>query len=109
MSLIGASVEVVIDRPLGSRHPSHGFVYEVNYGELPSVQAADGEGLDAYVLGVDTPVSVFRGTVVAVIERLEEDDPKLVVVPAGAAPPSDAEIEAAVKFQERWFTHRLRR
>lgn len=83
-------------------------MYELNYGELPSVRAADGEGLDAYVLGVDSPVSRFRGTVVAVIERLEEDDPKLVVVPPGSAAPSDVEIEAAVAFQERWFKHRVR-
>ena len=100
---------MVVDRPLGSRHPAHGFVYEVNYGELPDVRAADGEGLDAYVLGVDSPVERFRGTVVAVIERLEEDDPKLVVAPPGAGAPSDEEIEAAVDFQERGFTHRVRR
>jgi inorganic pyrophosphatase len=107
--LIGSVVEVVVDRPLGSTHPSHGFVYEVNYGELPSVRAPDGGGLDAYVLGVDSPVSRFRGTVVAVVERLDEDDPKLVLVPPGASPPSDEDIEAAVEFQERWFRHRLRR
>jgi inorganic pyrophosphatase len=109
LSLLGHSVEVVVDRPLGSRHPEHGFEYPVNYGELPAVRAADGEGLDAYVLGVDSPVARFRGVVVAVIERLEEDDPKLVVVPAGAAAPSDTEIEAAVEFQERSFTCRLHR
>ena len=100
---------MVVDRPLGSRHPDHGFTYDVNYGELPDVRAPDGEGLDAYVLGVDEPLTRFRGTVVAVIERLEEDDPKLVLVAPGATAPSDSEIEAAVKFQERWFTHRLRR
>jgi hypothetical protein len=65
--------------------------------------------LDAYVLGVDELVARFRGTVVAVIERLEDDDPKLVVAPQGAPSPSDAEIAAAVDFQERWFTRRLHR
>jgi inorganic pyrophosphatase len=100
---------VVVDRPLGSRHPVHGFLYELNYGELPEVRAPDGGGLDAYVLGVAEPVSVFRGTIVAVLERLEEDDPKLVVVPPGAPPPADAEIEAAVAFQESGFTCRLHR
>ena len=98
---------MAVDRPLGSRHPEHGFEYTVNYGELPGVRAADGEGLDAYLLGVDGPVATARGVVVAVIERLEEDDPKLVVAPSPA--PADAEIEAAVAFQERWFTHRLHR
>ena len=73
------------------------------------MRAADGEGLDAYVLGVDRPVPRFRGVAVAVIERLEEDDPKLVVVPPGGSALTDGEIEAAVEFQERWFTHRIRR
>lgn len=101
-------MEVLVDRPLGSAHPRHGFVYPVNYGELPRVRAADGKGLDAYVLGLDRPVDRARGVVVAVIERLEEDDPKVVVSASGATL-GDRAIEAAVEFQERWFTHRLHR
>lgn len=98
----------MVDRPLGSRHPRHGFVYPVNYGELPSVRASDGGGLDVYVIGPAVAVGRARGVVVAVIERLEEDDPKLVVSPSGA-PLTDDEIERAVEFQERWYTHRLHR
>ena len=109
LALLGREVEVVVDRPLGTRHPRHGLVYPVNYGELPAVRAADGDGLDAYVLGLAEPVARFRGTVVAVVERLDEDDPKLVVVAPGARSPSDGEIEAAVDFQEGWFRHRLHR
>jgi inorganic pyrophosphatase len=29
---LGTEVAVTIDRPLGSKHPKHGFSYEVNYG-----------------------------------------------------------------------------
>jgi len=29
---IGKTVLVQIDRPLGSRHPRHDFIYSVNYG-----------------------------------------------------------------------------
>ena len=29
---LGKDVKVVMDRPLGSKHPKHGFKYEVNYG-----------------------------------------------------------------------------
>ena len=29
---LGKEVSIIIDRPLGSKHPKHGFVYEVNYG-----------------------------------------------------------------------------
>ena len=108
LALLGASVEVVVDRPLGGVHPRHGFGYPVNYGELPSVKAADGEGLDAYVVGLDVPVDRASGVVVAVIERVDDDDPKLVVS-HGGAPLGDAEIERAVAFQERRFAHRLHR
>ena len=97
-----------MDRPLGSAHPRHAFRYPVNYGELPSVEAADGEGLDAYLIGLDVPVERASGVVVAVIERLGDDDPKLVVSHDGA-PLSDEEIERAVGFQERAFAHRLHR
>src|SRR5512139_203196 len=76
-------VLVHIDRPLGSRHPEHGFVYEVNYGYVPGTLAPDGEPLDAYVLGVNEPLQEFSGTCIAYIHRLDDDDDKLVVVPHG--------------------------
>lgn len=53
--------EVIIDRPLGSKHPKHDFVYQVNYGYIPNTKAPDGEELDAYVLGVEKPVEFFKG------------------------------------------------
>ena len=40
---LGKKVEVVIDRPLGSKHPKHGFTYEVNYGYIPDTKSPDGE------------------------------------------------------------------
>ena len=48
---LGKDVSIIIDRPLGSKHPKHGFVYRVNYGYVPGTQSADGEELDAYYLG----------------------------------------------------------
>ena len=32
INIDGKEVEVKIDRQLGTNHPKHGFVYEVNYG-----------------------------------------------------------------------------
>ena len=91
-----------MDRPLGSRHPRHGFVYGANYGFVPGTCAPDGEALDAYVLGVAEPLTRAEGTVIAVIHRFDDDDDKLVVVPKGVTL-SDAEIAAAVQFQEQYF------
>lgn len=99
---LGQTVGVVIDRPLGSRHPHEGFFYPVNYGFVPGTLAPDGAELDAYVLGVAEPLATFSGLVVAVVHREDDDDDKLVVLPEGMRL-TDAEIMDAVRFQERWF------
>ncbi len=95
-------VKIIIDRPLGSKHPKYGFVYEVNYGYLPNVKATDGEDLDAYYLGTDKPLVTANGVCVAIVHRLDDDDDKLVVVPAGFDL-SDEEIKSKVNFQEKFF------
>jgi inorganic pyrophosphatase len=101
---LGKEVEVTVDRPVGSTHPKHGYIYEANYGFLAGIQAPDGEDLDAYFLGTKEPLSHARGVVKAIIHRFEDDDDKLVVVPKGIEM-SDQEIEEAVRFQEQWFKH----
>jgi len=45
---LGQFVQVKIDRPLGTKHPRHGFWYCLNYGFIPGTAAPDGEELDAY-------------------------------------------------------------
>lgn len=40
-----------MDRPLGTKHPKHGWEYPVNYGYIPGTVSGDGEELDAYILG----------------------------------------------------------
>lgn len=104
LTFIGQKVNVVIDRPLGSKHPKHGFVYEVNYGYIPNTKSADGEELDAYVLGVDGPITNTRGVCIAIIHRTDDDDDKLIVTQDGQDF-SDSEIEKLTEFQEKWFKH----
>ncbi len=100
---LGREVEVLIDRPLGSKHPRYpDIVYGVNYGYVSGTSAPDGEELDAYVLGVEEPLGRILGVCIALIHRLDDDDDKLVVVPAGVTL-TDAAIIAAVAFQERFF------
>lgn len=99
---IGKIVSVKIDRPLGSVHPKHGFVYPVNYGYIPGTVSGDGEELDAYVLGEHKPLDTFEGRVIAVIHRLDDDDDKLVVMQDGRNY-TDEQITALTEFQERWF------
>lgn len=101
-SYIGKVVEVKMDRPFGSKHPKHGWTYETNYGFIPGVIASDGEELDAYVLGVNEPIDTFKGKVIAVIHRTNDDDDKLVVVPEDMEL-SDEEIKKQTHYQEQWF------
>jgi inorganic pyrophosphatase len=74
----------------------------VNYGFVPGTLSADGEPLDAYVLGVDQVCRHFYGECTAVIRRLDDADDKLVVVPVGVHL-SDDEIRRMTHFQEQWF------
>jgi inorganic pyrophosphatase len=99
---IGKKLSIKIDRPLGSLHPEWGFIYPVNYGYLPGINAPDGENLDAYVLGVFDPLEEFYGRCIAVIHRLDDQDDKLIVVPEGKSYTED-QICALTEFQERFF------
>ncbi|MEI7424654.1 MAG: NUDIX domain-containing protein [Candidatus Staskawiczbacteria bacterium] len=102
-AFLGEIVEIKMDRMLGSKHPKHEFVYEVNYGFVPGTKAPDGEEVDAYLLGIDKPVESFTGKCVAVIHRKDDKDDKLVVVPENMEAMTDEEILKAVNFQEKWF------
>jgi inorganic pyrophosphatase len=101
-TFLGKEVQVTMDRPLGSKHPKHGFEYLVNYGYIENTVSPDGEELDAYYLGVNEPLEKAFGKVIAVIHRADNDDDKLVVVPKNASM-SDEEIMRAVHFQEQYF------
>jgi adenosine deaminase len=100
--LIGLLVVVKLDRPLGSAHPKYGWHYPINYGYAPGLLAPDGDWVDAYILGVDTPLDWFQGRCIALIHRLNDDDDKLIVVPDGLSV-LDEEIRRATAFQERFF------
>lgn len=101
--MIGQSVTVIVDRPLGSRHPYHpDLVYPVNYGFIPGILAGDGEEQDAYILGIEEPVVRFTGRVIAVIHRLDDVEDKWVLAPAGSVYTAE-QIAAVTAFQERYF------
>ncbi len=100
---LGKTVSIKIDRPIGSKHPKYGFIYESNYGFVPETKAPDGEEIDAYLLGIDNPVKEFTAKCVAIIHRLDDDDDKLVIVPENFKEIGDEAILKAVNFQEKWF------
>ncbi len=100
---LGKTVTVTVDRPLGSYHPEHkDLYYPVNYGYVEGIIAPDGEEQDAYILGVDKPLTSFEGVVIAVIRRKNDAEDKWVVAPADMTFTQE-EIERAVRFQEQYF------
>ena len=101
--MIGNIVKVIVDRPLGSVHPKHkDIIYTVNYGYVPGVIAEDGEEQDAYILGVDEPITEFIGKVIAIIHRLNDIEDKWIVVPENKSL-SKEEIVNSVAFQGKFF------
>lgn len=99
---LGKTVNVVIDRPLGSTHPKHKFYYPINYGYIPNTIAGDGEEIDAYVLGEYEPLETYQGKVIAVIQRTNDNEDKLVVAKDMNSFTSQ-QVIALTQFQERFF------
>ena len=106
--MIGKTVTVTVDRPLGTCHPKHPDIfYSVNYGYIKGILAPDGEEQDAYLLGVSEPVTEFVGQVIAVIVRYDDIEEKWVVAPVGMTFTRE-EIAAQTAFQEQYFKTEIR-
>ena len=106
--VIGKVVKVIVDRPLGSRHPEHkALYYPINYGFVEGVMAPDGEEQDAYILGVYVPIKEFTGKIIAVIHRHNDVEEKWVIAPEGVSFTVN-EVFEQVKFQEQYFDSEIR-
>lgn len=103
---LGKKVKVIMDRPMGSKHPKWNFIYPINYGYVPNTISGDGEELDAYIVGIFEPVKEYEGKCIAAIHRLDDDDDKLVIAPEEKIY-TKQQIEALVEFQERFFEHEI--
>ncbi len=106
-SYLGRQVDVIVDRPLGSRHPEYpDHIYELNAGYLPGTKAADGEEIDAYVLGENKPLKSFKGRVIAIVERSNDKEGKLVVAAQGQHFTAE-QIAKQIHFQEKYFRSKI--
>jgi GNAT superfamily N-acetyltransferase len=103
---LGREVTVVIDRPYGSLHPHYpDLLYTCNYGYVEELMGADGEFQDAYVYGPQEPLEKFRGIVIAIIYRRNDNESKWVVSDGSAFLKQD--VINAVGFQEQYFDTRF--
>lgn len=101
--MLGKIIKVIVDRPLGTYHPKYkNLFYQVNYGSVEGIIAADADEQDAYILGVNKPIKEFTDNMIAVIHRFDDVEEKLVVVPTNASLTKE-EIKSQVDFQEQFF------
>ena len=101
-SFLNKTLTAKIDRPIGSKHPKHGFIYTLNYGYLPNTISSDNEELDCYVLGIYEPIEEFTGKCIAIIHRTNDNDDKLIIVPENKTF-TNLEIRALTNFHEQYF------
>ena len=102
--LLGSVVTVYIDRPIGFIH--EGTTYTQNYGYIKELIAPDGEFQDAYVIGIDEPIKEYSGKVIGIVERINDNEDKLIVS-NGDKIYTKEEIEEYVNFIEKYFKHRI--
>ena len=103
---LNKEVLVKVDRKLGEKHPNFDFIYPVNYGYIPNTLSEDGEEIDAYILGVFSPVDEFLGFCKAIICRYDDNENKLIIVPKNKNYTIE-QLDALLEFQERFFKHKI--
>lgn len=103
-ALLGKTVTVTIDRPIGYVHVKSGitFRYPINYGFLPEVMGGDGDEQDVYILGVEEPLEEFTGRIIGVVRRRDDNEDKLVAAPVDRLF-HQGQIAEAVHFVEQYF------
>ncbi len=107
LSFLGKTIDIKIDRPIGYVHKksTYSLTYPINYGYIPDVIGGDGEELDVYLLGVNTPVKEYRAKIIAVVHRENDIEDKLVAVPENMSYTKE-EIKELISFQEKYYnTH----
>lgn len=67
--MLGSNVMVRVTKPCGSTDRTTGKVYKLNYGLTDAPAGSGGGVLGVYIVGVDHPVRIFKGKVVAVLHR----------------------------------------
>ena len=104
LSYLGKIVRIEIDRPIGYIHQKekYALVYNINYGYIPGVLGGDGEELDVYLIGVDSPVTEFTGRIIGIAHRANDVEDKLIMAPDGMSFSAE-EIYDLISFQEKYY------
>lgn len=103
-SYLGKTVDIIIDRPIGYIHKKKDrtLTYPINYGYIAGVLGGDGEELDVYLLGVDTPLTSCTCRIIGIVYREDDVEDKLIAAPEGKIFYQN-EIAEAIHFQEQYY------
>ena len=101
-------VDVFIDRKKGSRHPKFkDMIYPLNYGYITNTKGGDGEEIDVYIIDEQKPIDRCRAKIIAIVEREDDNEYKLVGVVNFNSDFSDSEIMSKIEFTEKWFKSKI--
>ena len=103
-SMMGKTVDVIIDRPIGYIHVTKGVTlhYTVNYGYLPGINGGDGEEQDVYILGISEPLETFTGRIIGVVRRKDDNEDKFIAAPEGMVFTAER-MKQEIFFVEKYF------
>ena len=102
LNLLWKIVKVKIDRPLWSKHPEYNFIYPINYWYIEWLLAWDWDEQDVYVLWVNKPLSWIEWKVIAIINRKDDNEDKLVITEKWKNFTKEKIVEL-IDFQEKYF------
>ena len=84
------------------------MIYPINYGYVDGIIASDGEYQDAYVFGSSKPISSFKGKVIGVYHRFNDNEDKWIVSIDDVSI-SSQKILGDIAFCEQFFFGKLYR
>lgn len=96
-------VRVIVDRPLGSSHPSFPDMhYPINHGFIVGILASDGKEQNVYTLSINGSLEQFVGVVIGIVCRTNDIEEKWVVAPKESMY-SKEEVLRTITCQEQLF------
>ena len=103
---LGKQVTVTIDHPYGSLHPHLGNIYfTCNYGYVDELLSKEGAFQDAYVVGIEEPMETFKGIVIGILYRKNEQESKWLVAKDNKY--KKDEVIKEIAFQEQFYDSRI--
>jgi len=107
LKFVNKLVDVIIDRPLGSKHPKYGWIYPINYGYIPNTKAEDNLEIDVYIIDCKKSLEKAKVKIIGVVYRKDDLESKLIGVTDTTKKYTPTEIYKKIEFQEQFFNSKI--